>query len=102
MGIPCLQKLREKFNKKLCVWPFDQEFNSAQIVLVRFIQAFLSFHQILKSKLKLKHFATILQMLIKLIEQLKIFLIWIEKGDYYLYFLVTLEGKFWKRAGLLA
>ena len=33
MGIPHLQKLREKFNKKICVWPFDQEFNSAQIVL---------------------------------------------------------------------
>jgi len=33
MGIPHLQKLREKFNKKICVWPFDQEFNSAKIVL---------------------------------------------------------------------
>ena len=33
MGIPHLQKLREKFNKKICVWPFDQEFTSAQIVL---------------------------------------------------------------------
>ena len=33
MGIPHLQKLREKFNEKICVWPFDQEFNSAQIVL---------------------------------------------------------------------
>jgi hypothetical protein len=33
MGIPHLQKLREKFNKKICVWPFDQEFNSAQIVV---------------------------------------------------------------------
>ena len=36
----------------------------------------------------------ILQMLIKLIEQLKIFLIWIEKGDYYLYLLVNLEANF--------
>ena len=33
MGIPHLQKLREKFYKNLCVWPFDQDFNSAQIVL---------------------------------------------------------------------
>ena len=33
MGIPHLQELRKKFNRSLCIWPFDQDFNSAQIVL---------------------------------------------------------------------
>ena len=33
MGIPHLQKLREKFGKEISVWPFDQGFNATQIVL---------------------------------------------------------------------
>ena len=56
MGIPCLQKLREKFNKKLCVWPFDQEFNSAQIVLGEVYPSLFKFPSDIEIKTKAKAF----------------------------------------------
>ena len=56
MGIPCLQKLREKFNKKLCVWPFDQEFNSAQVVLGEVYPSLFKFPSDIEIKTKAKVF----------------------------------------------
>ena len=55
-GIPYLQKLREKFNKKLCVWPFDQEFNSAQIVLGEVYPSLFKFPTDIEIKIKAKAF----------------------------------------------
>jgi len=56
MGIPYLQKLREKFNRKLCVWPFDQEFNSAQIVLGEVYPSLFKFPTDIEIKIKAKAF----------------------------------------------
>ena len=56
MGIPYLQKLRDKFNKKLCVWPFDQEFNSAQIVLGEVYPSLFKFPTDIEIKIKAKAF----------------------------------------------
>ena len=56
VGIPCLQKLREKFNKKLCVWPFDQEFPSAQIVLGEVYPSLFKFPSDIEIKTKAKAF----------------------------------------------
>ena len=56
MGIPCLQKLREKFKKKLCVWPFDQEFNSAQVVLGEVYPSLFKFPSDIEIKAEAKAF----------------------------------------------
>ncbi len=56
MGIPGLQKLRKKFNNKICVWPFDEEFNSAQIVLGEVYPSLFKFPSDIEIKTKAKAF----------------------------------------------
>ena len=49
-------KIEKKFNKKLCVWPFDQEFNSAQIVLGEVYPSLFKFPSDIEIKTKAKAF----------------------------------------------